>query len=84
MIQAFIGPIANLAGSWLQGKADKTAAEAKLKLTEAETKQSYWYKRPVVIIFTDGEYIIPMADDEGNDGGAMSTSDKELPTIPVI
>ena len=38
MIQAFIGPIANLAGSWLQSKADKTAAEAKLKLTEAETK----------------------------------------------
>ena len=38
MIQAFIGPIANLAGSWLQGKADETAAEAKLKLTEAETK----------------------------------------------
>ena len=38
MIQAFIGPIANLAGSWLQGKADKTAAEAKLKLAEAETK----------------------------------------------
>ena len=38
MIQAFIGPIANLAGSWLQGKADKTAAEARLKLTEAETK----------------------------------------------
>ena len=38
MIQAVIGPIANLAGSWLQGKADKTAAEAKLKLTEAETK----------------------------------------------
>ncbi len=38
MIQALIGPVANLAGSWLQGKADKTAAEAKLKLTEAETK----------------------------------------------
>lgn len=38
MIQAFIGPIANLAGSWLQGKADKNAAEAKLKLTEAEAK----------------------------------------------
>jgi len=35
---AALGPIANLAGSWLQGKADKTAAEAKLKLTEAETK----------------------------------------------
>jgi len=38
MIQALIGPIAQLAGGWLQGKADKSAAEAKLKLTEAETK----------------------------------------------
>lgn len=35
---AALGPIANLAGSWLQGQADKTAAAAKLKLTEAETK----------------------------------------------
>lgn len=61
----------------------KTIKEVRY-MTEAETKQSYWYKRPVVIIFTDGSYIIPMADDEGNDGGAMSTSDKELPTIPVI
>jgi hypothetical protein len=34
----FIAPIANLAGSWLQGKADKNAAAAKLKLTEAEAK----------------------------------------------
>lgn len=61
----------------------KTIKEVRY-LTEAETKQSYWYKRPIVIVFTDGSYIIPMADDEGNDGGAMSTSSKELPTIPVI
>ena len=38
MIQALIGPVANLAGSWLQGKADKNAAEAELKLTEAKAK----------------------------------------------
>jgi len=38
MIQALIGPIAELAGGWLKGKADKQAAESKLKLTEAETK----------------------------------------------
>tara|TARA_R110002153_G_C13079125_1_gene474154 strand:+ start:37 stop:420 length:384 start_codon:yes stop_codon:yes gene_type:complete len=38
MIQALIGPIANLAGSWLQGKADKNAASAELKLTEAKAK----------------------------------------------
>ena len=35
---AALGPIANLAGSWLQGQADKNAAAAKLKLTEAEAK----------------------------------------------
>jgi hypothetical protein len=38
MIQSLIGPIANLAGSWLQGKADKNAASAELKLTEAKAK----------------------------------------------
>ena len=38
MLQALIGPIANLAGSWLQGKADKNAAAAELKLTEAKAK----------------------------------------------
>ena len=35
---AALGPIANLAGSWLQGKADKNAADAELKLTEAKAK----------------------------------------------
>jgi len=38
MIQALIGPLTELAGGWLKGKADKQAAESKLKLTEAETK----------------------------------------------
>ena len=38
MIQALLGPIAGLAGSWLDAKTTKQAAEAKLKLTEAEAK----------------------------------------------
>ena len=38
MIQAFIGPVASLASSWLDAKTTKQAAEAKLKLTEAEAK----------------------------------------------
>ena len=38
MIGQLIGPIANIAGGWLQGKAAVKAAEAKLKLTEAEAK----------------------------------------------
>ena len=38
MIQALIGPIAELAGGWLKGKADKQAAAANLALVEAEAK----------------------------------------------
>ena len=38
MLQSFIGPIANLAGSWLDAKSQAQAASAKLKLTEAEAK----------------------------------------------
>ena len=38
MIQTLIGPLAELAGGWLKNKANKQAAEAQLKLTEAEAK----------------------------------------------
>ena len=38
MLQALLGPVANLAGSWLRGKADKNAAAAELKLVEAKSK----------------------------------------------
>ena len=38
MLKAILGPLGNLASTWLQGKADKQAAEAQLKLTEAEAK----------------------------------------------
>ena len=38
MIGQLLGPIANLTGSYLQGKADKATANAKLKLVEAESK----------------------------------------------
>jgi len=38
MIGQILGPVANLAGSWLEAKTTKQAADAKLKLTEAEAK----------------------------------------------
>jgi len=38
MIAQLLGPVASLAGSWLDAKTTKQAAEAKLKLTEAEAK----------------------------------------------
>ena len=39
MLNLLIGPIANLAGTWLDGKVEKTKAEAATKVaTKATTK----------------------------------------------
>ena len=38
MLQALIGPLTELAGGWLKGKANAQAANANLKLVEAEAK----------------------------------------------
>ena len=53
-------------------------------LSKAETEEMGWSKIPLVIEFTDGTWIFPMCDDEGNDGGALATSDENLYTIPVM
>ena len=49
-----------------------------------EMKENMWYKRPISILLDDEHWITPIMDDEGNDGGAMCTTIKELRTIPVI
>ena len=67
---------------FLVGKTVKTARY----LTKEELIDCFGddtYKVPLVIEFTDGSWIFPMSDDEGNDGGALATSDKAMPTIPV-
>ena len=38
MIQAFIGPIANLAGTWLEGKVDKSKADSDVKVARAKAE----------------------------------------------
>lgn len=48
----------------------KTIKEVTL-LGDADMDALMWYKRPVMIWFTDGSFLIPMSDDEGNDGGSM-------------
>ena len=53
-------------------------------LTKEEAEQSGWYNMPLMIVLDDGTQLVPMSDDEGNDGGAIATSDKGLPTIPVM
>jgi hypothetical protein len=48
----------------------KTIASVRY-MSEAECKKLMCHSRPLLIRFTDGSYIIPQSDDEGNDGGAM-------------
>jgi len=49
-----------------------------------EMENNMWYKKPIAICLDNKDWLIPMADDEGNDGGAISTTFKELGIIPVI
>lgn len=60
-------------GSYLNGKTIQKVAW----LSDANMVRSMWYKRPIVIHFTDGSFLIPQSDDEGNDGGAMYYQDKK-------
>ncbi len=45
-------------------------------MTEAEMKKNYWTKRGPIIWFTDGTYMMPVADDEGNESGVLETNVK--------
>ena len=53
-------------------------------ISQDEMDENMWYKRPISILLDDEHWITPIMDDEGNDGGAMCTTIKELGTIPVI
>ncbi len=53
-------------------------------LTDKEVESLGWYSSALVIFFEDGSHFFPSKDDEGNDAGALFTSDKKMPTIPVI
>ena len=53
-------------------------------LSEQEMEMLGWDKSALVIFFDDGTHIYASADDEGNDGGALFTSNDTLLTIPTI
>lgn len=53
-------------------------------MTQKEADDMGWSKRPVIIELDDGSTFFPSMDDEGNNGGALFTSDKDNPTLPVL
>ena len=53
-------------------------------LSAEEADSCGFYNQPICLFLDNGEWIMPMRDDEGNDCGAMATSYKKLSTIPVM
>ena len=49
-----------------------------------EAEENMWHKRPIAILLDDKDSIFPTMDDEGNDGGTIHTTIKDLQCIPVI
>ena len=45
MLTALIGPIANLAGTWLEGKVEKTKAETRAKVARAKAEAPIMEKK---------------------------------------
>ena len=52
-------------------------------ITDKDVEEMMWNSRAPVIVFTDGSWILASMDDEGNDAGAMFTSNKQMSVIPV-
>ena len=52
-------------------------------MDEVEVEGLGWYKQAIVLILDNGVQIFPMSDDEGNNAGALATTDKRLETIPT-
>jgi len=53
-------------------------------MTEKEVDELGWYSRCVVIQLDDGNLVFPAADDEGNDAGAIFTTNEADPVLPVL
>ena len=53
-------------------------------LTDEEAEDLGWHSSCIAIFLDDGTIIFPSSDDEGNDAGALFTTDDSMPTIPVI
>ena len=73
-----------IAQNFLVGKTIENARYlSKEEMNECFGEEDYGgMKVPLVIEFTDGSWIFPMSDDEGNDGGSISTNTTDI--IPTL
>jgi predicted regulator of Ras-like GTPase activity (Roadblock/LC7/MglB family) len=50
-------------------------------LSEAAAEEMMWNSRALMIELDNGQVLMPMADDEGNDAGALAYNDGILPVL---
>jgi len=65
---------------YLKGKTIKEVTW----LGDKDMENLMWYKRPVIIHFTDGTILIHQSDDEGNDGGSMYYQDEKTSDVIYV
>lgn len=53
-------------------------------MDEEEQDALGWHASAIVLKLDDGTLLYPSSDDEGNDAGALFTTDDTTPTLPVI
>lgn len=53
-------------------------------MTDKEASSYAWFSKPIVLVLDNGVAIFPSKDDEGNDGGALFTTDDKIDGIPVV
>ncbi len=55
-----------------------------MPMSQEEADHFGWYSRSVVIELDNGVLLWPSRDDEGNDAGAIFTTDPKGSTLPVL
>ena len=53
-------------------------------LNKKEVGELDWYSVPCSFQLDNGVWFYPQQDDEGNDGGSLFTTDKELSIVPTL
>ena len=53
-------------------------------LNKEEVNDLEWNSVPCCFQLDNGVWFYPQQDDEGNDGGALFTTDKELSIVPTL
>ena len=51
-------------------------------MSKEEADSHGWYKAPGIITLSNGVVLIPIQDDEWNNGGSIATNIEGLSTIP--